>query len=61
MDESGEIEPEEITLFDGKTTSVAKEDKVANDIKEVILKQYKALEILVLETLGYKWRWKARH
>ena len=54
MDESGEIEPEEITLFDGKTTSVAKEDKVANDIKEVILKQYKAIEILVLETLGYK-------
>lgn len=54
MDESGEIEPEEITLFDGKTTSVAKEDKVANDIKDVILKQYKAIEILVLETLGYK-------
>jgi len=55
IDDSGEIEPEEITIFDGKTTSVSKEERIGNEIKEMIIKQLKQMQTIAMETVGLKW------
>ena len=55
QDESGEIEPDEITLFDGKIMSVAKEEKAKQDAVDIIKKQVQSLTMLFKEYTGFKW------
>ena len=38
LDNSGEIEPSEIALFDRRLLAVSKEDKAKDDLKVMVLK-----------------------